>query len=485
MLASWSVLHGDIVFSADIARDFFLYKEIETKGVVLIGPRSSVSGLFHGPVWLYLNYPAYFLGKGNPVVLGWYWIFLIALSLIVDFKVADKLFGRLVACFYVLQMSVYAVFHAKGLFNPHGVFFLLPIFYFLLIRYLETNKSRYLFFHFLVGGLLIQFQLAIGIPYVVLSSFLITYRALKYGKKKQLLFLLLIPICLVNFIVFDFRHEFSLSHAVGQFLMAHKREQEISYFSIVKDNLRLIFTGTEILRANPVDLNFNLRIPIVFISAFFLWKQIKIGQHRQKYLVFLYLYLGYFLLSLVNKGFILYFYLYPQFSLVFLIFVSLVTSKYKKVFIVLFGLILMANFCTAIRDTIETRNFIGKNTDSWKFLYGLSKKIYQQPEKEFGYFVYSPDLFAYQAKYAMVYAASVFKNKKASGFEKKPITYLISASHPYFKDRWWRENQVKIEGEPELTFSFDNGYKIEKYLLNVEQVKVPFDANIDTGIHFR
>jgi hypothetical protein len=158
-----------------------------------------------------------------------------------------------------------------------------------------------------------------------------------------------------------------------------------------------------------------------------------------------------------------------------------VTSKYKKIFTVLFGFILVANFYTAIKDTIEMRNFIGKNTDSWKFLYELSKKIYQQPEKEFGYFVYSPDLFAYQAKYAMVYTASVFKNKKAFSFEKKPITYLISASHPYFKDRWWRENQVKIEGEPELTFSFDNGYKFEKYLLNKEQVKIPFDANIDTG----
>ena len=70
-LAAWHFLHQDLVFSADIARDFSLFREIDRKKIILIGPRSSVSGLFHGPLWLYLNYPAYLIGQGNPVVVGW------------------------------------------------------------------------------------------------------------------------------------------------------------------------------------------------------------------------------------------------------------------------------------------------------------------------------------------------------------------------------------------------------------------------------
>lgn len=483
-LSAWHVLHNDIVFSADIARDFHLFREIDEKKIILIGPRSSVSGLFHGPAWLYLNYPAYLIGKGNPIVVGWYWIFLTALFLIVNFKIAEKLFDRLTAYLYVLQLSVYAVFHSKGLFNPQGVFFLLPMFYFLLLKYLKTNNICYLVPHVIVGGLLIQFQIAIGIPYVVLSSFLIIHHAFKNKNKAHILALLLIPISLCNFIIFDFRHDFPLFQAIRQFFLAHQREKQISYLSMIKDDLRLILTGTEILRANPIEINFNLRIPITIIFAFFTWLQIKSNLYKKEYLIFLYLYLGFFLLSFANKGFILYFYFYPQFSLAFLIFASFVTSNYKKIFIPIFLVIFAFNFYTAIKDTKEAKNFIGKNPDSWKFLFNLSQKVYQQPEEFFGYFVFSPDAFGYQPRYAMIYTAS-FYDKQAFSFEKKPITYLIAAPHPFMKDRWWKENQMKITSEPELIIPFENGYKIEKYLLNKKQIEIPFDPSINPGIHFR
>src|SRR5688572_10815215 len=75
LLSSWYVLHNDLVFNSDIARDFLLFEEISQKKIVLIGPRASgIPGLFHGPLWLYVNYPAYIIGQGNPVVVGWWWV---------------------------------------------------------------------------------------------------------------------------------------------------------------------------------------------------------------------------------------------------------------------------------------------------------------------------------------------------------------------------------------------------------------------------
>jgi len=108
--------------------------------------------------------------------------------LIVSFKIAKKLFSRTTAYLYTLFLSQYAVFHTKGLFNPHGAFFVLPLFYYLLIKYLKTNKSAYLAFHLLTGTLLIQFQLAIGIPYLALSSILIIRHLLKNKNYIQFLF---------------------------------------------------------------------------------------------------------------------------------------------------------------------------------------------------------------------------------------------------------------------------------------------------------
>ncbi len=59
IMASWFVIHGDIYFHTDIARDFLLLEDmVKNKPITLIGPRSGgISGVFHGTLWLYLNLP--------------------------------------------------------------------------------------------------------------------------------------------------------------------------------------------------------------------------------------------------------------------------------------------------------------------------------------------------------------------------------------------------------------------------------------------
>ena len=90
VMATWYVLHGDILFSTDIARDFSLLDEARQKGIVLIGPRASGVGLFHGPLWLYLNFPAFIIGNGNPIIVGWFWILLIPPFLYMSFHIAKR-----------------------------------------------------------------------------------------------------------------------------------------------------------------------------------------------------------------------------------------------------------------------------------------------------------------------------------------------------------------------------------------------------------
>src|SRR5579872_3698045 len=86
VLFSWTILNKDIIFNTDIASEFLVLHEISQKKIVLIGARASgIAGLFHGPLWFYLNYPAYWIGNGNPLVVGWYWIFLTACFLIICF----------------------------------------------------------------------------------------------------------------------------------------------------------------------------------------------------------------------------------------------------------------------------------------------------------------------------------------------------------------------------------------------------------------
>ena len=91
VFSAWYVLFQDVEYTSEIARDFLLLNELAAKKIILIGP-SSTTGLFHGPLWSYLNFPAYLAGNGNPIVIGWGWVGLIAIYIASSFYIAKNLF---------------------------------------------------------------------------------------------------------------------------------------------------------------------------------------------------------------------------------------------------------------------------------------------------------------------------------------------------------------------------------------------------------
>lgn len=481
--SAWYVINQDLRFTSDIAKFFFLFKEIGEKGIVLVGAKSSTN-LFHGPLWFYLNYPAFFIGNGNPVVVGWFWVILGLLSVFVNFLVGKALFGRPTAYLFALMTSIYISFHTNILFNSHGAMFLIPVFFLFFVRYFQTSKLKYLIWHIILGVAIVQFQLADGIPLLILSFFAILYKSLKERKLKHLLSFSIVPILLLNFVIFDFRHKHIIIGPLLEFLSTKVKGETFNYLIYIPKKIQLMFGGVEILRRDPG--NINLLLFIIFLS--FLFIQIRNNKYKLIYSSFIYFYFGYFVLSLINKGDILYFYFYPIFPLVFLVFSSFVISKYKTLFLVIFIIVLILNESNAISDIKESKNIIGKDIYSWKFLHNMSLTTFKGDEKEFGYFVYAPDIVAYEGQYAMDYLSRI-SSKRTFRSQKKQITYLIIAppppNNPYQRGEWWVENIVKIKNEPIFSKTFDNGYKVEKYLLSEEDLKIPPDPNLDPGLTFR
>ncbi|MBI3984991.1 MAG: glycosyltransferase family 39 protein [Candidatus Levybacteria bacterium] len=484
--ASWFILNGDLSFSSDIARDFLLFGEITEKKIVLIGPKSSVMGLFHGPLWLYLNYPAYLIGNGNPLVVGVWWIILDVVFLVSIFVISKKLFDITTAYLATALIALYTSFHTATFFNPIGAMFTIPIFFFTFIRYLQTGKPKYLIAHVFTLGLVIQFEMAIGIPLTILSFLYLFIRIIKSTNKRHLLsfFVLLIP--LSNYILFDLRHDFLLTNAVFRYISPQSGDSvTYNYLYMLYDRIRLMISQVEFVRPDPNFRNFI--VSIIFVA--FLALQFRHNKYKQIYLSFLYFYIGFFILTFINKGPILYFYLIPQFPLVFLIFASFVTSKYKKLFIAIFAVVYLLNLQTAVSDMQASQKVRGINESSWKFLNQMSQKVYSGNEKEFGYFVYTPDIIGYGPKYALLYQQKVSKDKKANYLTKKKITYIVVApparDNPYLSYKWWKEERIKITKVPVSTYKFPNGYLIEKYELSDEETKVDFDRSVDPGLSFR
>lgn len=487
---SWYALHGDLYFQTDIARDFLILNEIEQKKIILIGARAGAAGLFHGVAWPYFNFPVYQLSNGNPVAVAWWWVFCSIIFLWYSFKIAQKLFNQTTGYLFLLLTSAYLVFQTKEFTHPQGALLFTPLVFYLFWKYTNSLKLRYLILFVLGAGLIIQLEMAFGMPFFILAVFYILFIQIQNHKLKHALIFFLILVPMSTFILFDLRHDWFLTKNFIEYTHG-KPWETYRFWPILLNRLDYMTTlGSPllygILTYGASTLN------RIFFAVFFgvlLWV-IKLGENRRLYGSFLYFFLGYFIFSLTNRYFLLSQHFIAFVPMVFMFLASLVTTKPGRVlwpfiiFIIIFNA--YASF-TFMKSASE--NFFGKNEDSWKVLASVGTDVFKHEEAEFGYFVYAPDKFAYEPKFALVFGQKQFPSQRAAYFEKKAVTYIISAppppNNPYMLDSWWTINSIKINKTPQSVFNYPNGYKVERYELTPAEIAVPWDQQEDSGLHFR
>lgn len=486
-LSSSLARHSELIFFNDVARDFLLLQEMDEKKIVLIGPRSSTNGLFHGPLWTYINYPAYVLGNGDPVAVAWFWIFLEGVFLLTSFFMVRNLFGTFSALVFILLTSVRLVSHIDGLFHAEATFFFIPFFFFSIYKYVNSKKSLYLALHMFALAIIIQLSIGVGLQFFILSTFVIVWFVLKHRLFKHLSNFFLLPVFLSNFIIFDLRHGFGMAKAVLS------TGQALHFFVSIRSWLEDRFNNIISLQLVENSTGNNL-LTFIFFGLILIFTIIQIknkGKYRYAYSLFIFYYFGYILTSFFNKGILLVHYTYLLIPLTSLWLVSFLAGRYKHklLFLSIIVFIFYYNFNSANADVNSRLDNIGKYANSWRGLTTVAQEIIKQQQgKEFGYFIFAPDAFAYQPRYAMIYN---FKATHANVFEykKKPITYIIAAppppNDPYMTYVFWRKNQVNISSQPIETKKFPNGFTIEKFYLSKSEQQVAHDKNIELGIHFR
>lgn len=486
-LAAQHVMHNDIHFFTDIARDFLLLEELDAKKIILIGPRSSTSGLFHGPLWLYLNYSAFVIGGGNPVAVGWFWIGLVAAFLISSYVIARALFNELTASVYVILLSAFIIPEAKGLYNPHGAFLLMPLFLYCFVQYVKKKTIAWAAVTMLIAGLITQFQIGIGIPLALLSATAITCFSIKEKKYFTLIAILTYLLPMSTFILFELRHDWIMTKSMFKYVFQDKLSGEYaSVFSLFLDRFSLMTGGGLGLFRNFKEVYSRIGF---FILAGMIGMQLQHKKYRPVYLSAIFLYCGYHSLTAINKtGGMLYQYYMPFFPIVFLLVASSITSKLKLLFIPLVAFIIYISMTESVAFVNFSPSVIGVSEDSWKYNLQIANDLFQVPETEFGYFVYSPDAFAYEQKYAVHYARR-YSKKTTYESAKKPITYVIVAPPPpgnnNMKDEWWKVNKLRIDKSPQIVKTYESGARIDRYELTPQEVTVAPDQSVDLGIFFR
>lgn len=515
LISAVYVSFGDIYFGGDMARDFLILQEIKEKTFVLLGPRSGAApGLFHGPIWPYLNYPAFFLGKGNPIAVGWFWVLLNGLFLFTTYLIGKKIMGRLPAAVFALLVSIKMIGLTREFINPTLAAMVLPAFLCSVIYYIQTWKSRYLFVHVFLLGVMIQSQVALGGPFFILSIALVLGLTFIHSRAyRHLLAYLLVPGFLLSYFLFDIRHDFLMIRAVADYLNNSASAHE-PWIRLVKNRLGIMWgQGMFMTRGRVSFVNLIAFIVMIgglgaiIIQMMSLWKKFKVGRkkntgggrfkqflRKENWIVLLlvYFYCGFYVLSLIHGSILAFYYYIPLFPLVFMLFIFALKPYWRGLLGVgLIGLIGVMWF----QEVMVLRNdvaLIGKRQMSWQFHNHIAEDIFETAtELEFGVFIYAPDVHGYRSKYPLVYQDRLHPNLTMFPYEKKAETFLLLQGLPEYPLPWpadpdnFRINSVRINKGFEDAREYNDDYVVERYVLTEEEQMVPFDPHLDNWLHFR
>lgn len=487
LLASWYALHGAIHFHTDIARDFLLMEDIVVNHKpALIGPRSGgIPGVFHGPAWLYLNLPVFFLSGGNPAAVSWFWAALVILSIasvyFVTKKLSDDKAAMLASAIYGLAISG----AAPNLFNPFGAVLFSPLYFYFLILYLEKRKIAHLLLSLFLIGLVIQFQMAWGVPVLILSLPLIFKRIIKHKKIAHLFSFSILSIPLSTYLLFDLRHQFLQTKSVINYLKGTNGDKAtLPFISVVWLRIREMALTMFSYFSNS-NLFVTLSFFVLFVALMILYFKKKKWNNAVIY--FLYLYGGYFVLTLLFRGTLWGYYTWPFLPLFCIVLAIALSSVLKKYFahlsIVIFLIVIIQN---GIILSKQTNAYFASDTGLWNFYKVQAEDIFKDAPSEFGWFVYTADQYGYSSKYAMHYLQQ--KNiKKGFSYEKKPTTYLIlqDGSNQYINSADWKKDRIKITRTPDKEFTYQNGSTIERYNLTKEEQEIQVDSSLIQDLMFR
>ncbi|MBI2611699.1 hypothetical protein HYW54_03060 [Candidatus Gottesmanbacteria bacterium] len=481
----WLPINGDIFYNQDSARDFLLLEEIiEREPFTLIGPRTlGISGIFHGPLWLYINVPVYILGGGNPAVIGVFWGMLFSLSVVVLWYVAKKLFDKLTAFLSTLLYSSIFASPLHNFNNTFGAVVIFPFYFYIFNLYINTLKVRYLILSFLLVGLIIQFQMAFGIPILILQVGFLLYFLMRKKLLKHFMALPILFIPLSTFILFELRHQFLQTQSFLTYITSRQAET-FNFLSV-----QTFFSRVSLIFKDSIGQISGREIIIsIFVILLFIFGYKKIFSQRKNskknfYLLFLYLYIGYWVITYFYTGQIWIWYHWAFAPVMVIIFSSLYRYINKwmffVVFVLCFGLVMKGQIQTFFRVQKE---FSGKDHYSWVLFLNGAKNMYEESGQDFGYYIFEDDMLGYRGRYAINYAEKFYRNQGNSN-TKKPVTYLFVASaHDY---RWWKKTQVKIDRKPNSVTHLSYPYRIERYDLNIRELSLPSDPNLIDTLHFR
>lgn len=225
-LRAQETLSHNFLFLIDQGRDLMAVKQIVyDHHLTLIGPYTSLQGVFQGPLWYYLLSIPLFLFNGDPWGTIVLMLFLSMLTLLITYICMKKLFGEKTAIFtlFLLAISPEAIAAATYSWNPHPMWLLLTGYIFLLFAIIQGKFSKSIFLWPIIA-LMFHFETALAVfIFAATLIYLLIFNRKCLLNKSTAIGMLFAFFFFLPQILFDVRHNFLMTNSVINVLSGHNQ----------------------------------------------------------------------------------------------------------------------------------------------------------------------------------------------------------------------------------------------------------------------
>lgn len=219
------LLPTHLFFGPEQGRDFLVIRDIvNNHKLTLIGSKTDVDGIFHGPIFYYLSSVPFALSHGNPITVSVFLVVLYSITVygiyLVTFEITKNVRTSLFASLcYVISFGL--IVNARWLSNPPLSIPLSVLYMLFTVRFLQKKYLN-------IIGVAISYALLGQVEFINFALFgvislmiLIRYRAIVRFIPKRLAVLagiLSIVLSIGNYAYFDLRHDFLITNSVMRLL---------------------------------------------------------------------------------------------------------------------------------------------------------------------------------------------------------------------------------------------------------------------------
>lgn len=500
------ILNYNFPFTMDQARDMLDIRNIvDGRHLTLIGPTTSINGVFLGPFWYYFNLIPYILGLGDPTFLAYWnilWYLLAGLSLFLFSFRKNPIFALISSSIFLMAPAFF--YSGRFFWSANPMPFATTFYFLALISSLIKPNLKKSVILGLICGLSMQFEAAFAVLFFPFAT--IIFLIFKLGIKNYLATFSAFFVTLLPQILFEIRHNFIMSRTFFSELSGES--------SILGERLSLgqVFTSHLQSLINILKGLFDLNptsILVIFLVAFFFLTfkiYLKILDKFTKYffqisvLFIIFAFVFYMFYPLPLKGWYL-LGLHIPFLLVFAVFFTEVLNiqdmlkkthlKYlKNVYLVAVCLILLFSFLATIiyqtrfipkenersqdksnlRNEIEAIDWVYREANGQAFkAYNYIPSVYDTPY-QYLYWWYATRKYGYQPD-TLTYLDNVpeyipnnekFLTQRKKTDENSPIFLIIEDDENNERRAAWLGNFVKYCLEKSERFPWGTEIQIRR-----------------------